>query len=103
MKVVRFSDLGENVREAMQGARWILLEQDELQHALSALMFAELDGALVAIDGRGVNLNLEADVQRRAVHLLVVDDVIEAARIQKTAGITKVIAGHQGPIEDLLW
>ena len=41
-------------------------------------------------------------MQRRAVHLLVVDDVIEAARIQKTAGITKVIAGHQGPIEDLL-
>jgi hypothetical protein len=29
--------------------------------------------------------------------------VIEAARIQKTAGITKVVAGHQGPIEDLLW
>ena len=63
-------------------------------------MFAELDGALVAIDGRGVDLKLEFDVQRRAVHLLVVDDVIEAARIQKTAGITKVIAGHQGPIED---
>ena len=63
----------------------------------------ELDGALVAIDGRGVDLHLEADVQRRAVNLLVVDDVIESARIQKNAGITKVIAGHQGPIEDLLW
>ena len=66
-------------------------------------MFAELDGALVAIDGRGVELELEADIQRRAVHLLVVDDVIEAARLQKSAGIAKGVAGAKGPIEALLW
>ena len=50
MKIIRFSELGENVRDTMAGARWILLDQDDIQHALSALMFAELDGVLVAVD-----------------------------------------------------
>ena len=52
MKIIRFSELGENVRDTMAGARWILLDQDDIQHALSALMFAELDGVLVAVDHR---------------------------------------------------
>ena len=52
MKIVRFSELGDHVREEMKGARWILLHQDELQDALGALMFAELDGVLVAVDHR---------------------------------------------------
>ena len=41
MKIVRFSELGDDVREEMKGARWILLHQDEIQDALGALMFAE--------------------------------------------------------------
>ena len=101
MKVVRFSDLGENVREAMQGARWILLEQDELQHALSALMFAELDGVLVAVDHRASSP--DNGLWRRAVHLLLVSEQEDAEKIQQTSGITKVISSDIATLEDYLW
>ena len=103
MRVVRADPEQPPERGSLRDARWLVIPGDAWSELRHLTLFAELDGALVAIDGRGVDLHLEADVQRRAVHLLVVDDVIEAARIQKTAGITKVIAGHQGPIEDLLW
>ena len=52
MKIVHFSELGSDTREEMKGARWILLDQDDIKNALSALMFAELDGVLVAVDHR---------------------------------------------------
>ena len=103
MRVVRADPEQPPERGSLRDARWLVIPGDAWSELRHLTMFAELDGALVAIDGRGVDLQLEADVQRRAVHLLVVDDVIEAARIQKSAGITKDIAGHQGPIEDLLW
>ena len=54
MKIVHFSELGSDTREEMKGARWILLDQDDIKNALSALMFAELDGVLVAVDHRKV-------------------------------------------------
>ena len=103
MRVVRASPDQPPARGSLRDARWVVIPGESWSELRHLTMFAELDGALVAIDGRGVELNLEADIQRRAVHLLVVDDVFEAARIQKSAGITKVVAGHQGPIEDLLW
>ena len=98
MKVVRFSDLGENVRDEMQGARWILLEQDELQHALSALMFAELDGVLVAVDHR--TSSPDNGLWRRAVHLLLVSEQEDAEKIQQKSGITKVISSDIATLED---
>ena len=58
MKIVHFSELGSNTREEMKGARWILLEQDDIKSALSALMFAELDGVLAL-------LTIENHLQRK--------------------------------------
>ena len=101
MKVVRFSNLGENVREAMQGARWILLHQDEIQHALSALMFAELDGVLVAVDHR--KSTPDNGLWRRAVHLLLVSGHEDAEEIRKKSGITRVISSDDAALEDHLW
>jgi len=101
MKVVRFSNLGENVREAMQGARWILLHQDEIQHALSALMFAELDGVLVAVDHR--KSTPDNGLWRRAVHLLLVSEQEDAEEIRQKSGITKVISSDNTALEDYLW
>ena len=101
MKIIRFLELGTRVREEMQGARWILLEQDEIQHALSALMFAELDGVLVAVDHR--RTSPEEGLWQRAVHLLLVSEQEDAEEIRLKTGITKVISNDSSTIEDYLW
>ncbi|MAY05338.1 MAG: hypothetical protein CMB25_07070 [Euryarchaeota archaeon] len=101
MKIVRFSELGENVRDAMKGVRWILLDQDELQNALSALMFAELDGVLVAVDHR--KSTPDDGLWRRAVHLLLVTERENADEIRQKSGITKVISNDIASIEEFLW
>tara|TARA_B100000614_G_scaffold10720_1_gene9422 strand:+ start:1033 stop:1338 length:306 start_codon:yes stop_codon:yes gene_type:complete len=101
MKIVRFSELGENVRDAMKGVRWILLDQDELQNALSALMFAELDGVLVAVDHR--KSTPDDGLWRRAVHLLLVTERENADEIRQKSGITKVISNDVASIEEFLW
>ena len=101
MKIVRFSELGANVREAMKGARWILLHQDELKEALGALMFAELDGVLVAVDHR--DSNPDDGLWRRAVHLLLVSSQQDAEDIRIKSGITKVVSSDNTILEDHLW
>jgi len=101
MKIVLFSELGEDVRDEMKGARWIILDQDEIPHALSALMFAELDGVLVAVDHR--KSTPDNGLWRRAVHLLLVSESENAEEIRQKSGITKVISGDVSSIEEYLW
>ena len=101
MKIVRFKKLGNKVREEMKGARWILLHQDELQDALGALMFAELDGVLVAVDHRD---SIPDDgLWRRAVHLLLVSGDQDADEIRLKSGITKVVASDNTSLEEHIW
>jgi len=101
MKIVHFSKLGTHVREEMKGARWILLHQDDLQDALGALMFAELDGVLVAVDHR--DSNPDDGLWRRAVHLLLVSGDQNADEIRLKSGITKVVASDDSTLEEHLW
>ena len=101
MKIIRFSELGGDVRDTMAGARWILLDQDDIQHALSALMFAELDGVLVAVDHR--KSKPDDGLWRRAVHLLLVAGHENAEEIQHRSGITKVISCDVSSIEEHIW
>ena len=101
MKIVHFSELGANVRDEMKGARWILLHQDELKDALGALMFAELDGVLVAVDHR--DSNPDDGLWRRAVHLLLVSSDQNAEEIRLKSGITKVVSSDNTSLEDYLW
>lgn len=101
MKIIRFSELGSNVRESMQGARWILLEQEEIKDALSAMMFAELDGVLVAVDHR--KTTPDDGLWRRAVHLLLVSEKDDPEEIRLRTGITKVVSSDTSQIEDYLW
>ena len=101
MKIVLFSELGENVRDEIKGARWIILDQDEIPHALSALMFAELDGVLVAVDHR--KSTPDDGLWRRAVHLLLVSESENAEEIRQKSGITKVISCAASSIEEHLW
>ena len=101
MKIVRFSELGHHVREEMKGARWILLHQDEIPDALGALMFAELDGVLVAVDHR--DSVPDDGLWRRAVHLLLVSGDQDANEIRLKSGITKVVASNDTLLEEHLW
>jgi hypothetical protein len=101
MKIVHFSELVSDVRDAMKGARWILLDQDDIKNALSALMFAELDGVLVAVDHR--KSKPDDGLWRRAVHLLLVSSSEDAEQIRLKSGITKVISSDDAALEDHLW
>jgi hypothetical protein len=101
MKIVHFSELGSDTREEMKGARWILLDQDDIKNALSALMFAELDGVLVAVDHR--KSPPEEGLWQRAVHLLLVSSSENAEEIRMKSGITKVISSDEASFEDHLW
>ena len=92
MKVIEFSDLGEDVRASLQGKRWLLLMAEELPRATAALMFSELEDVLVAVDHRGHEV--KDGLWARAVHLLMVDDGIEHSQLQRSTGISKVIAGN---------
>ena len=99
MQVVRADPNQPPERGSLRDARWLVIPGNAWSELRHLTMFAELDGALVAIDGRGVNLNLEADVQRRAVHLLVVDDVIDSAIEADRppwAQSSEVVSGIQG-------
>ena len=53
MKIIRFSELDNNPRQQLSGARWLILHHSEVEKATSILMFTELDGILVAVDHRG--------------------------------------------------
>ena len=77
----------------MKGLRWLLLKAEDLPCATAALMFAELDGILIAIDHRGSEFN--SGLYNRAIHLLLLDEQKEIL------GITKIVS--EGELLDYLW
>ena len=77
----------------MKGLRWLLLKAEDLPRATAALMFAELDGTLIAIDHRGSEFN--SGLYNRAIHLLLLD------KKKEILGITKIVS--EGELLDYLW
>ena len=65
MRVVRADPERPPERGSLRDARWLVIPGASWGQLRHLTMFAELDGALVAIDGRGTDLQLEADIQRR--------------------------------------
>ncbi|MFZ8905913.1 MAG: hypothetical protein ACO2Y2_00990 [Poseidonia sp.] len=100
MNWIRFSDLGDDPRSAMQGQRWLIMTAQDLPKATAALAFSELEDVLVAVDHRDVKV--EHGLWMRAVHLMVVSDSAKAAALQASSGITQVVAS-EAPIETHLW
>ncbi len=94
MRVIEYSP--ELTREDLQGVRWLILNHSMLSDAIKLMMFAELDGVLIAIDHRGKEV--EKGMWMRMVHLLLVDD----AKGVENSGITKVVEGDFS-IEELLF
>ncbi len=102
LRIVRLADLGEHPREAMAGARWLILTADEVRTSTTLLMFTELDDILVAVDHRG--LTPEPGLWQRAVHFIMIDGTsVEAETFRRTSGITKVVAGSDDEITKHLW
>ena len=101
MKILYFSELGKNLREEMSGARWLLMSSHDLKSATSALMFAELDGVLIAVDHREEEIT--PGLWQRAVHLMLVSEDIDSEELAKRSGITKVVADNNGSLEDHIW
>jgi len=94
MQVIEYSP--RLTREDLQGVRWMILDHTMLNDATKMMMFAELDGVLIAVDHRGKKV--ENGIWMRMVHLLLVDD---AEGLEKS-GITKVVEGDYS-IEELLF
>ena len=77
----------------MKDLRWLLLKAEDIPRATAALMFAELDGILIAIDHRGSEFN--SGLYNRAIHLLLIDEQKEIS------GVTKIVS--EGELLDYLW
>ena len=101
MEVIYFLELGDAPRASLQGKRWLIINGDQLEHATSALMFSELEDVLVAVDHRG-DEPVEG-LWMRAVHLLLVDENIDAVALRNQSGITKVISSDSENITQYLW
>jgi hypothetical protein len=102
MKILKFSELGDNPRQDLKGARWLLLHHSELSKATSILIFTELDGILVGIDHRGKEIT--DGVWQRAVHLLLIDESLQnPLEIQRKTGITKVIQDNKNRLQHHCW
>lgn len=102
MKILNFSQLGDEPRKELSGARWLLLHHSEIVKATSILMFTELDGILVGVDHRGGEIN--PGLWQRAVHLMLVDGTKQqASDIQKKTGITKVVGNSENDLQHHCW
>lgn len=102
MRVITLRDLKDDIRVDMQGARWLVLQANEVEESTTLLMFTELEDILVAVDHRG---SIPADgLWQRAVHLILIDgDENEAREFSKKSGITKVVGDSKEDIHTYLW
>ena len=88
-----FHEIKGDLRQEMNGLRWLLIRKQDLPNATAAWMFAELDGTLIGVEHRGKKF--ESGIHNRAIHLLLVDDA------NGITGITKVVT--EGTLEGHLW
>ena len=93
IRIAWFSELAGDLRTEMKGLRWLLLTAEDLPRATAALMYAELDGILIAIDHRGSEFN--SGLYNRAIHLLLLD------RPRIIPGISTIVS--TGKLSDHLW
>lgn len=101
MKIVQFSEFQEIEDLAiLDGARWLLINHQDLDNAAAVIFHSELLDILVGVDHRGAKII--DGLWQRAVHLILVDSNIEQATEQEICqrtGITKVIVDASDDIE----
>ena len=101
MKIVHFSEFQEIEDLAiLDGARWLLINHQDLDNAAAVIFHSELLDILVGVDHRGAKII--DGLWQRAVHLILVDSNIEQdteQEICQRTGITKVIVDASDDIE----
>ncbi len=101
MKIVHFSEFQEVKDLAiLDGARWLLINHQDLDNAAAVIFHSELLDILVGVDHRGAKIT--DGLWQRAVHLILVDANFEQAteeELCQRTGITKVIVDAVDDIE----
>lgn len=102
MKIVHFSEYQE-VRDLsiLDGARWLIINHEQLEAAATVIFHSELLDILVGVDHRGAKIT--DGLWQRAVHLILADSSLEQLPeedLTRRTGITKVILDAQNSIEN---
>ena len=102
MKIVHFSEYqaGRDL-SILDGARWLIINHEQLEAAATVIFHSELLDILVGVDHRGAKIT--DGLWQRAVHLIRADSSLEQLsehELSRRTGITKVILDEQNSIEN---
>ena len=101
MKIVHFSEYQE-VRDLsiLDGARWLIINHEQLEAAATVIFHSELLDILVVSTTEGVKSLM--GYGKEPVHLILADSSLEQLSeedLSRRTGITKVILDEQNSIE----
>ncbi len=102
MKIVHFSEYQEiQDLSILNGARWLIINHEQLDAAATVIFHSELLDILVGIDHRGAKIT--DGLWQRAVHLILADSSLEqvsSEELSQRTGITKVVLDAENSIEN---
>ena len=102
MKIVYFSEY-QAVEDLsiLDGARWLIINHEQLDAAATVILHSELLDILVGVDHRGAKIT--DGLWQRAVHLIMADSELEAVskdELIRRTGINKVVLDARNDIEE---
>ena len=102
MKIVHFSEY-QDIQDLsiLNGARWLIINNEQLDAAATVIFHSELLDILVGIDHRGAKIT--DGLWQRAVHLILADSSFEqvsSEELSQRTGITKVVLDAENSIEN---
>ena len=102
MKIVHFSKYQEvQDLSVLDGARWLIINHEQLESAATVIFHSELLDILVGVDHRGAKIS--DGLWQRAVHLIIADSHLECVteeQLSRRTGITRVVLDAQQNIEN---
>ena len=102
MKIVHFTEYQETQDlSILNGARWLIINHEQLDAAATVIFHSELLDILVGIDHRGAKIT--DGLWQRAVHLILADSSLEQVsweELSRRTGITKVVLDAENSIEN---
>lgn len=105
MKIVHFSEYRESKDlSILDGARWLLINHQDLHEAATVIFHSELLDILVGVDNRGAAI--PDGLWQRAVHLILADSSFESEneeQISKRTGINKVVIDGVNNLDYYCW
>ncbi len=102
MKIVHFTEYQETQDlSILNGARWLIINHEQLDAAATVIFHSELLDILVGIDHRGAKIT--DGLWQRAVHLILAESSLEQVsgeELSRRTGITKVVLDAENSIEN---